>query len=192
MKLIGLIMVGAALATPCAAVACTCCGLDDWRSVEPVSPNTYDADIVSQLQLGQGRFRTGDVEWAISSVERTGNRFVFHSDVGDFRFNPRGLPEHREVDITFTTQPHYELDDVADIYHEIVFSGVLQIPDLAAKQLGHKTLDVTVVLRGVGNMCWDSATIGRWLINSSKTPSDLRGSGVMLNQRRAPAAASPD
>lgn len=180
MKLIALVLSGITLAAPCAAVACTCCGLDDWRSVESISPRTYDADIVSQLQLGEGRFRTGEAGWSISSVERAGNGFVFHSEVGDFRFTPRGLPEHRTVDITFVTQPNYQLDDVADIYHEIVFSGVLQIPDSAARQLGHKTLDVTVVLRGVGNMCWDSETIGRWLVNSSKDPAILRGAGAMV------------
>jgi hypothetical protein len=183
MKLTGLILVGAALVvTPWSAVACTCCGQDDWRSVESISPDTHDAGIVSQLQLGEGRFRADEVAWSISSVERAGNSFVFHSAVGDFRFSPRGLPEHRAVDITFITQPQYQLDDVADIYHEIVFSGALLIPDQAAKQLGHKTLDVTVVLRGVGNMCWDKETIRHWLINSSKSPTVLMGSGVMINK----------
>jgi hypothetical protein len=186
MKLAGLILLGVTLmATPWTAVACTCCGQDDWRSVESVSPNTHDAGVVSQLQLGEGRFRTGEMEWSISSVERAGNSFVFHSEVGDFRFNARGLPEHRAVDITFITQPKYQLDDVADIYHEIVFSGALQIPDSAVKQLGGKTLDVTVVLRGVGNMCWDAETLGHWLINSSKDPAVLTGSGVMVKTSQA-------
>lgn len=182
MKLIWPIAAGVLLAIPCAAVACTCCGADDWRRVVSISPNSYEADLVSQLQLGPGLFRTSDVdEWSISSVERGDSSFVFHSEVGDFHFRPRALPEHRAVDITFITQPQYQLTDVADIYHEIILAGVLEMPDLAAKHLGQQTLDVTVVLRGVGNMCLGTETIERWLINSSETPAILRGSGAMLS-----------
>lgn len=196
MKRLGLYLAGAMLTAPCAAIACACCGIDDSWRVESLAPNTYESDSLSQLQLGPGRFRISDTdEWSISSVERVGDSFVFASEVGAFYFRPRGLPEHRIVDITFITQPQYQLDDVADIYHEVILGGALELPDRAAKHFGRASLDATVVLRGLGNMCWASGTFRHWLI--SVWPEDglvFVGSGVIIQrdetQQSAPADAS--
>ncbi|HET9867141.1 MAG TPA: hypothetical protein VFQ06_07615, partial [Nitrospira sp.] len=124
-------LAGCMLIASTGAYACTCCGLDDtWRSMS-VTPGTYEADIVDQLQLGPGRFRPNECrgcdvseeEWSVSAVERKDGGFIFRTDVGSFVFRTKGAPEYRKVDITFITQPDYALDDSADIYHEIVFQG---------------------------------------------------------------------
>jgi hypothetical protein len=115
--------------------------------------------------------------------------------MGFFRFVPHGLPEHRIVDVTFITQPNYELDDVADIYHEIVFVGKLAVPDRAARVLGTTTLDATVVYQGLGNMCVDAQDYRRWLISSWNDHLMLAGSGVIASQEEEPqqdsAAGAP-
>lgn len=177
------------------ALACTCCGLDDtWRSGS-VAPGSYEATVVDQLRLGPGRFRPNvcegckdDMEeWSISAVERTADGFVFRSDVGTFRFRSKGGPEYRTVDVTFMTNPNYQLDDDAAIYHEVVFVGTLEVSDQAAKHLGKSTLDATVVLRGRGNQCTETSSFQQWLISSWQDSLILRGSGSMVEWKAGAA-----
>lgn len=181
-----ILLAGIALMASPAALACACCGFDDtWRS-QSVASESYESEVVQQLMLGAGRFRPYELsheeEWSIAAVERVGGSFIFESEMGSFRFVPHGPPEHRMVDVTFATQPNYQLDDVADIYHEIVFVGDLAIPDRAAKLLGRTTLESTVVLQGLGNMCMDAGDYRRWLISSWTEHLMLAGSGVMARQ----------
>lgn len=184
------VLAAAILALPGAASACACCGIDDSWGVESVAPNSYGSDVVSRLRLGPGRFRiSDDNEWSISGIERAGNSLVFRSEIGAFKFSPRGLPEHRIVDVTFITQPQYQLVDSADIYHELILTGVLMLPTRALKHFGRTNLDATLVLRGLGNMCWGVGTFSHWLISAGKRRSVLAGSGVMIEQNETPADA---
>jgi hypothetical protein len=104
-KRLGLLLAATILAMPCAAVACTCCGVDDWWSVESISPKTYGSDVVSQLRLGPGRFRVSDVdEWSISTVERDQepNRRGY-ALLGQWKMilRPRSVPDHDGIDDAF-------------------------------------------------------------------------------------------
>ena len=180
MKRLNVFIAGAMFALPGATSACACCGVDDSWRVETVAPDSYGSDVVRQLRLGPGRFRiSGDDEWSIAGVEHVGDSFAFRSEIGEFKFSPRGLSEHRIVDVTFITQPQYQLVDSADIYHEITLTGVLALPKHASKHFGRTTLDATVVLRGVGNMCWHVGTFSNWLISVRTHQPFLIGSGVM-------------
>jgi hypothetical protein len=194
------LLAGGTLLTSSAAFACTCCGLDDtWRSIS-VAPESYESNIVSQLELGAGQFRPNECrgcddseeEWAISTVERSGKDFVFKSDMGPFYFRPKGRPEYRSVDVTFMTAPNYQLDDVADIYHELIFVGTLEVPDKASKHLGRTSLDATVVLRGLGGGCQGAETFQRWLVSSWKDYLVLLGSGVMVGPGETQQGAAGD
>lgn len=187
MTRIGIFFAGALLAVPCIAHACACCGIDDWRSVESISRGSHEAGVVSKLRLGPGRFRISDTEeWSISRVERAGDDFVFWSDVGRFDFIPSAQPpEHRRVDITFITQPKYELVDSADIYHELILTGTLRMPDPAVKHFKRESLEVTLVLRGLGNSCFEAGTLQRWQVSSSREPALFMGSGTLVGENQA-------
>src|SRR5262245_23825882 len=141
MKQLKLLLAFAMLALPAAVLACACCGRDDWRSVEPVPPKGYEAEILKRLVIGPGWLHIADMDESdleISGAKRVNNSFVFASEAGSFSFSPTKPPEHRMVDVTFMTNPGNQLTDVAAIYHEVVFTGMLRLPAAAAKQLGRK------------------------------------------------------
>ena len=175
------------LLSPSLALACACCGLDDWWSTATVPANGYEAELVGKLQLGPGEFvLPGDEapSWIISTVKREAKGFVFRSDVGPFLFHTMKAPEHRMVDVTFITPAKTKLFDSAAIYHEIVYVGVLHLPTRASKYLKLSRIEATLVLRGVGNMCFETGTLNRWLITTQKP--GFRGAGVLLGETQKP------
>lgn len=172
------------LATSQAAMACACCGTDDWWQSEDLIPESYVAGVVAQLRLEPGWIDYKGVEnWEITDINREDGRITFHTEAGDFRFELMSPPVHRAVDITFITQPDYKLVDVADIYHEVVYPGVLHIPATASSTLGGPSFTANVVFQAVGNHCPDSGAFAKWLLSAEVDRGWLLASGKL---REAP------
>jgi hypothetical protein len=163
-----------------AASACACCGSDDWWQSETLIPDSYLAGVVAQLRLEPGWIDYKGVEsWEITGVDRADGQFIFRTEIGDFRFDPTAPPVHRAVDITFATKPDHELVDVADLYHEIIYSGVIHVPKAAAAKIEGHTFEANVVFQAVGNHCLDHGAFAKWLLSAEADRGWLLGSGKL-------------
>jgi hypothetical protein len=183
-------------AAPLAAHACACCGIENTWNVKVLKPNTYEWEELTALKPGLGKFIYEcpgcheEKKWDIVSASRDGMTFRFKTANGAVVFRGTRRVEYRQTDISFAVQPPEEHVEMANIYHELVITGTAFVSGAMAAPKASDALRATLVLRGVGSMCFDRETFQKWLLRAEPRegvdPEDgnLVGSGVLVSPLR--------
>ena len=169
-------------AIPQAAIACACCGEGDESRADEVAPSSYYDGVLQSLRFGPGSIRDNGFEdlWEVSAISRSGDEYVLHSDVGEFRFKLQGTPQYRKADITFITKPNSDPSGIYDYYHEVQLDGVLALPALLAESFGRDSIEATILLQGVENACFEARALQRWLFRAEFDREMWQGSGKLI------------
>ncbi len=172
-------------ALPSLALACACCGEQNTWNAEVIKPGGYGWDVLKDLKPGPGTIlyscdecATED-EWQILSVSHEGAAYRFEAKGGAIVFTGSGWLEHRQTDISFITQSEIESVMDSHILNELVLVGSVKFEGEEwpnAKPLQNASL----VLRGVGNNCYEKGTFSRWLLRADSKGRALAGGGAML------------
>jgi hypothetical protein len=166
--------------------ACACCGLDNWWSLDRQRIDDYYAKLLADLAFVDGQFDDSpDTShyYKVRKVKQGSRTFSMETEIGTFEFQFTDAVEHRAADITFITQPQYELDDVADIYHEIILRGTLKLPKKPATILNKNRVPATLVFQGIGGACLDADLFKKWVLRIEGV--ELKASGK-LEKRQQP------
>jgi hypothetical protein len=194
--LAGFLLFGLLGAAPLVAYACACCGIEDTWNVKVLKPNTYEWEEFTALKPGLGRFVyecpgcNEEKEWGIVSASRDGMTFRFKAANAAVVFRGTRRVEYRQIDISFAMQPLEKHVEMANIYQELVITGTVSVSGAVAPSKGSDALRATLVLRGVGSMCFERGTFKKWLLRThpkeGTDPDDgeLVGSGVLVETPR--------
>jgi hypothetical protein len=188
--LTGIIVVAIALA-PGYAAACACCGLDNWWSANDRKIEGFYEKLLAGLTLVNGEFNDSpgtDYYYQVSKIKRNPHSFAFETEIGLFEFRFGDTFEHRASDITFITQPKYNLDNVADIYHEIILRGTLKLPKKAASISVKNPVPATMIFQGLGGVCVEADLFKKWILRIES--ADLKAFGK-LEGRQPNSALQP-
>jgi hypothetical protein len=177
--LTGIIVVAINFA-PGYAAACACCGLDNWWSVNDRKIGGYYDNLLDSLALVNGEFNDSpgtDHYYQVSRINRNPHSFTFETEIGLFEFRFGDKFKHRASDITFITHPEYNLDNVADIYHEIILRGTLKLPKKVASLSTKNPVPATMIFQGLGGACVEADLFKKWILRIEDT--DLKASGKL-------------
>lgn len=169
------------LMLPAQAIACACCGLEGWWDTRTEKLAGYNQEIYANLVLSDG-YLTDDpgdqYSEEIKAISQSENTVSFKTELGSFIFTHKGIFDHRLNDISFVSQPERDIDDdttMLDIYHEWVFKGWLQLPPQAPTITDKKRVAATLVIQGLGNMCFEGNTFKRWILSVENSVVRARG-----------------
>lgn len=168
------------------ALACACCGIDnEWHQSEGPA-NGYFGEIIQAVEITSGSFDDApayvgsvDVQQAINDK----SRITFVTTKGDVVLNYSGAVQHNASDITFITNQDYRYTDDAEIYHEIILTGILLLPPALVSEFPDSNLEdaiaVKMILQGLGNGCMVDGTFTKWLIKPVDNDILFTGSGKL-------------
>ncbi len=147
-----------------ATYSCACCGQDNSWSTNTLNSKSYEAKLVRGVIFTKGTFDNHDMHITVDTVVVKNGKYYFKTKQGNFAFEPKKTFDHRKIDITFITNKKYKLDNVADIYHSLIFSGTLSYPKKLSKQFKVKNVRARLIFQGLGNACIDVKNLTKWII----------------------------
>jgi hypothetical protein len=170
-----------------ATLACACCGADGtWNESISKYPN-FPANIIESLALDNGVLNDGlrgDFSLSIEKVKLIENQYIFFTKNGYFVFTFDNEIVHRESNIEFITNPESIPSNKANIYHEIILSGTLDVSPLIVKNATTAKIGLSgkakMIFQGLGNKCLQQSDFRKWLIKVEGV--FLLGSGNIKQQ----------